>query len=155
MDGVGERAAYAIRQHCAQNGIRISAEKKKLDINSCTLFHWEHGEHAPTSYFLRKMALAGYDVMWILTGEESKVPHENCKKYDTCEWRKSVGYCPDNCNHFKHKDEVVVTRCRDCKHWCYEYDDIGLCTTDVPDIDGVQRVGCDFCSYGERRIEDE
>lgn len=149
MDGVGERAAYAIRQRCAQNGIRISAEKKKLDMNSCTLFHWEHGEHAPTSYFLRKMALAGYDVMWILTGEESKVPHENCKKYDTCEWRKSVGYCPDNCNHFKHKDEVVVVRCKDCKR-----------TKD----DGCGAIYCQkwdrwempedfFCRYGERRTE--
>lgn len=48
-------------------------------------------------------------------------------------------------------DAVEVVRCKDCKHWEYEYDDVGLCVTDVPDIDGVERVADDFCSYGERR----
>ena len=48
-------------------------------------------------------------------------------------------------------DAVEVVRCKDCKHWCYEYDDVGLCVTDVPDIDGVQRLADDFCSYGERK----
>lgn len=47
-------------------------------------------------------------------------------------------------------DVVPVVRCKECKHWCYEYDDIGLCVTDVPDIDGVQRTASDFCSYGEK-----
>ena len=48
-------------------------------------------------------------------------------------------------------DLVEVVRCKDCTQWCYEYDDVGLCVTDVPDIDGVQRYACDFCSYGERK----
>lgn len=39
----------------------------------------------------------------------------------------------------------------DCKNWMYEYDNVGLCVTDVPDIDGVQRLDIDFCSYGERK----
>ena len=47
-----------------------------------------------------------------------------------------------------------VVRCKDCEWWMYEYDDVGLCVTDVPDIDGVQRLACDFCSYGERRTDD-
>ena len=43
-----------------------------------------------------------------------------CKKYDSCNWRASVGYCPDSCNHFKHRDEEIVVRCRDCSNeWCY------------------------------------
>jgi hypothetical protein len=46
---------------------------------------------------------------------------------------------------------VEVVRCKDCKNWMYEYDDVGLCVTDVPDIDGVQRLAHDFCSYGERQ----
>ena len=46
-----------------------------------------------------------------------------------------------------------VVRCKDCKNWMYEYDDVGLCVTDVPDIDGVQRLAQDFCSYGERRTD--
>ena len=46
-----------------------------------------------------------------------------------------------------------LVHCKECKHWCYEYDDVGLCVTDVPDIDGVQRLADDFCSYGERKDE--
>lgn len=48
---------------------------------------------------------------------------------------------------------VEVVRCKDCKNWMYEYDDVGLCVTDVPDIDGVQRRAFDFCSYGERKTD--
>ena len=44
-----------------------------------------------------------------------------------------------------------LVRCKECKNWMYEYDDVGLCVTDVPDIDGVQRLANDFCSYGERK----
>ena len=50
-------------------------------------------------------------------------------------------------------DAVEVVRCKDCKHWHYEYDCVGICTADVPDIDGVQREDFDFCSYGERRTD--
>lgn len=74
---------------------------------------------------------------------------KDCKKYAECEWRKSVHTCPENCNHFKHKDEVIVIRCKDCKHG--ELDDGSmhwyLC----------RHNGCDwnegehFCSYGERQ----
>lgn len=48
-------------------------------------------------------------------------------------------------------DVVKVVRCMDCKNWMYEFDDVGLCVTDVPDIDGVQRLAHDYCSYGERK----
>ena len=44
-----------------------------------------------------------------------------------------------------------VVRCHECEYWMYEYDDVGLCVIDVPDIDGVQRFDHDFCSYGERK----
>ena len=54
-------------------------------------------------------------------------------------------------DHLIANDVVPVVRCKDCTQWMYEYDDIGLCVTDVPDIDGVQRLACDFCSYGERK----
>ena len=49
---------------------------------------------------------------------------------------------------------VEVVRCKECKEWMHEYDDVGLCVTDVPDIDGVQRLADDFCSYGERKDND-
>ncbi len=50
------------------------------------------------------------------------------------------------CNQF-----VEVVRCKDCEWWMYEYDDVGLCVTDVPDVDGVQRHAEDFCSYGVKK----
>ena len=50
-------------------------------------------------------------------------------------------------------DAVPVIRCKDCKHWMYEYDDVGLCVADVPDIDGVERTAFNFCSIGEGRTE--
>lgn len=39
-----------------------------------------------------------------------------CKWFADCGWRKSVGECPAICYHFKDKDEVIVVRCKDCKH---------------------------------------
>lgn len=35
-------------------------------------YAWANGVSAPSAKVLRKMALAGYDVMYILTGERSK-----------------------------------------------------------------------------------
>lgn len=73
---------------------------------------------------------------------------KECAKYAHCDWRKSVGYCPEECNHFKHKDEVIVVRCKDCKHWCPD-DDEGHCEN--PDgLDNYAKAD-DFCSYGERK----
>lgn len=73
--------------------------------------------------------------------------HKNCKRYDDCQWREIVGYCPEECNRFKHKDEVVVVRCKDCVFakgegngcWCTFW---GI----DPDWDH-------FCSVGERRTD--
>ena len=48
-------------------------------------------------------------------------------------------------------DAVPVVRCKDCEYWMYEYDDVGLCAVDVPDVDGVERHASDFCSHGERK----
>lgn len=77
---------------------------------------------------------------------------KDCKKYADCDWRKSVGYCLDECNNFKHKDEVVVIRCKDCKKWNEE---TGWCDEHSQfyehgmywDIFAEE----DFCSYGEGR----
>lgn len=41
--------------------------------------------------------------------------HKDCKKYP-CDWCYSVKGCPTDCQHFKHKDEMLVIRCKDCKH---------------------------------------
>lgn len=50
-------------------------------------------------------------------------------------------------------DAVEVVRCKDCEYWMYEYDDVGLCCADAPDIDGVERTALNYCSTGERRTD--
>ena len=54
-------------------------------------------------------------------------------------------------------DAVEVVRCKDCKSWNREDESGGMCTVDVApvdtEIDGVWRLPCDFCSYGERRAD--
>jgi hypothetical protein len=75
--------------------------------------------------------------------------HKDCKHYDGCDYRNDIGCCPNWCAQFKHKDDVRVVRCKDCRfiidrtdgtHGCYRHfvDD---CNHD------------DFCSYGERRTD--
>ena len=73
--------------------------------------------------------------------------HKDCKKFEECGFRKELHGCPNNCVHFRHKDEIRVVRCKDCVHmkkqfgarfcnvWCM-YNGMG---------DGG------FCNYGERK----
>ena len=87
--------------------------------------------------------------------------HENCKKYVDCTWRNDVGYCLDYCNQFKHKDEVIVVRCKDCKHWheetgwCYHHSHFvganGEACHPWESNDWKMLNADDFCSYGERK----
>lgn len=74
-----------------------------------------------------------------------------CKKYDECGWRKSVGYCPENCTHFHHKDEVIVIRCKDCKHT--ETDGCADPAIYCQKWDRWEMPEDFFCAYGERRTE--
>ena len=50
------------------------------------------------------------------------------------------------------QDDLVC--CRDCEYWRPDYEDVGLCVVDAPDIDGVERQADDFCRYAERRGSD-
>ena len=72
----------------------------------------------------------------------------------TCLWDDALGWTEcvdiDDIESAPTVDAVEVVRCKDCRHWMYEYDDVGLCCADVPDIDGVERTALNFCSIGER-----
>ena len=73
--------------------------------------------------------------------------HKNCKYYADCDYRNGVGECPYSCIQYKHKDAVIVVRCKDCKKFCRNYAHMrkhcGLTGLIVEDDD--------FCSSGERR----
>lgn len=65
---IGERAYQAIRDKAGRKN--ICAELKRLDIVPQSFYAWRNGTANPSAYYLRSMALAGYDIMWILTGEK-------------------------------------------------------------------------------------
>ena len=70
MDSIGERAVKAIKRHVKKGELGI--ELKNLDIPTCTFNSWMNGRNNPSAYYLKRMTLAGYDVIWILTGKENK-----------------------------------------------------------------------------------
>ena len=67
METIGQRAAKEIKKRARQNGIATSKEAKKLGITSPILTRWRDNGN-PSAYWLQQMALAGYDVIYILTG---------------------------------------------------------------------------------------
>ena len=81
--------------------------------------------------------------------------HKNCKYYAVCNYRTGVGECPDRCVQYKHKDAVIVVRCKNCKKCklCYPEKQIGKEATPgwyCKEHKSYRRPD-DFCSYGERR----
>lgn len=67
---IGERAAYAIRERAKQNGRHVLEEAEEVFVSKRVLWAWQTGQFDPRAYFLQEMALAGYDIYWILTGKE-------------------------------------------------------------------------------------
>lgn len=70
MGNIGKRAAMAIRERATRNGTTTSHEQRVLNLTRKTFHSWDRSENDPQAYFLQQMALAGYDVIWILTGVE-------------------------------------------------------------------------------------
>ena len=68
---IGERAAHLIRVKATMKGIPICEECKSIGATRKVYDDWNKRGRNPTSYFLQQMALAGYDVLWILTGKEN------------------------------------------------------------------------------------
>ena len=68
METIGQRAAMAIRNRAKGNGTLLETELNNVDVSRRVLCGWEKRTRNPQAYFLQQMALAGYDVYWILTG---------------------------------------------------------------------------------------
>lgn len=81
--------------------------------------------------------------------------HKNCKYYADCDYRNDVGVCPDRCVQYKHRDDVRVVRCKDCKFGEHSINAIGepSIACNNPDVGFYEWLlgEDDFCSYGERR----
>lgn len=50
----------------------LNKQLRELGLGKNLLYGWSDGVCAPSAFALRAMALAGYDVMYILTGKRSK-----------------------------------------------------------------------------------
>jgi hypothetical protein len=68
MENIGVRAAKEVYN-------RIDAEHSindvlsEIDITIASAWQWRNKKHVPGGKALRRMALAGYDINYILTGE--------------------------------------------------------------------------------------
>lgn len=76
MGDIGRRAAQAIEERAKANGHKLTEELSALGMYAKTKGDWKKREIDPSAYWLQQLALAGFDVMWILTGKsDMEVPH--------------------------------------------------------------------------------
>ena len=68
MYEVGKRATAAIAAKARREGRRTEREYARLGISKQVFSNWKQGKVVPSGYFLQQMAMAGYDVNYILTG---------------------------------------------------------------------------------------
>ena len=77
-----------------------------------------------------------------------------CAKYAHCPWRNSVGSCPESCCQFKHKNELQVVFCKECKF----HDDcdqmmIVRRRDPVLELNLLEYHRIEYCSAGELKEE--
>lgn len=72
MGVIGKRAAKAIRARASLKNTFYGFELDRLQLTRQSLYQWEHGKGDPFADALARMANAGYDVVYILTGKENK-----------------------------------------------------------------------------------
>ena len=72
MESIGQRAAKEIMRRVKYGNVNFEMERMKIPLNN--FYGWANGSRNPSANFLRQMALAGYDVYYILTGEKSGKP---------------------------------------------------------------------------------
>jgi hypothetical protein len=68
MKEIGRRAAKEIyNRQDSDHGIDELLDE--IDLTRTSLWQYKTGKYVPSGVMLRRMALAGYDVLYILTGE--------------------------------------------------------------------------------------
>lgn len=83
---VGQRAALAIKRRVRYGNVK--PELDRLTIPHGSYERWKLGKGDPQSFWLQQLALAGYDVHWILTGEKYHVQDID---FDTAEYEEENG----------------------------------------------------------------
>lgn len=72
VETIGYRAYREISKVAFAKNIAPYKQAQSLNISASRLGDWRKGTHNPSAGVLRRMALEGYDVMYILLGERSK-----------------------------------------------------------------------------------
>ena len=67
---VGRRAAQLLLEKEAKAGMTTEAQLERMGLDRKTLYSWSAG-HTPSGRALQVLALAGYDVVYILTGRKT------------------------------------------------------------------------------------
>ena len=69
---IGHRAAALVKARAAAEGTSIWAQTRKIDVSRQQFYQWARVNGvAPSALILSRMAYYGYDVGYILTGQES------------------------------------------------------------------------------------
>lgn len=68
MNNAGKRAAEAILQRVGADS-DYHKELDRLNLTRQSLHQWQTGKYFPSGRVLQRLAFAGYDVHYILTGE--------------------------------------------------------------------------------------
>ena len=71
MDTIGNRAWKEIKKRALQKGISFHQETLRIGITSSHITSDWKRDANPSAYYLQMLCLAGYDVVYILTGERS------------------------------------------------------------------------------------
>jgi DNA-binding transcriptional regulator YiaG len=71
MSDIGKRAAEAVRQKAHEYEVTYTFEMECLGISREYLREWERRGYCPNAETLRRMVFAGYDIVYILTGEKN------------------------------------------------------------------------------------
>ena len=66
---IGQRAAEAIREKAKFKGLDFRTECSNIGVPAQTVSCWKVGHCDPGSFYLAEMYKLGYDVIYILTGE--------------------------------------------------------------------------------------
>ena len=83
-----QRAVRAIKERVNYGDIK--PELERLQIPTSTYYHWKTRHCDPQSYHLAQMALAGYDIFWILTGQREKKYPVTDVDFDICEYEEEL-----------------------------------------------------------------
>jgi hypothetical protein len=75
---IGQRALEAVKAMAVKNGTSVAEECRRIGAYQEIVYKWGRGA-APSGEWFDILYHAGYDIVWIITGESTK-------KIDPVEW---------------------------------------------------------------------